>query len=305
MEHFVCLFPSIVLDKTMERPMNWCRIMDFVITFAIGLTFVAAHPALFSEDFKVTSAANHVKIMADKSIELILDKNSGAGFVSKHEYMFGLVSMKIKLVAGDSAGTVAAFYMSSDKEEVRDELDFEFLGNRSGQPYTVQTNVYTLGKGGREQRVNLWFDPSLEFHNYSILWNHYHILFSVDEIPIRVYKNNKARGVPFPRNQMMAIFSTLWQADNWATRGGIEKIDWRKAPFVAAYRDFEIDSCEFPGNTSCASNTKNWWEGLSYSNLSPNQVRLYEWVKMNHMIYDYCRDRSRYPEPPTECIAGI
>lgn len=290
----------------MEGQRNWCRRLDFLVIFAVCLVSVSARPASFLEDFKVTWADDHVKPMADKnSIDLVLDQNSGAGFASKHQYMFGLVSMKIKLVAGDSAGTVTAFYMISSKEEVRDELDFEFLGNRSGQPYTVQTNVFALGKGGREQRVNLWFDPSLAFHKYSIFWNHYHIVFSVDDIPIRVYKNNEARGVPFPRNQSMGIISTLWEADNWATRGGLEKIDWSKAPFVTSYRDFEIDSCQYPGNASCAVNSNNWWEGLSYSDLSPDQARLYKWVRNNYMVYDYCTDKSRYPLLLTECTTGI
>ncbi|KAK1401988.1 hypothetical protein POM88_001593 [Heracleum sosnowskyi] len=79
--------------------------------------------------------------------------------------------MKIKLIPGDSAGTVTAFYMNFDTNTIRDELDFEFLGNRTGQPYTVQTNVYAHGKGDRKQRVNLWFDPAAAFHTYSILWS--------------------------------------------------------------------------------------------------------------------------------------
>lgn len=58
----------------------------------------------------------------------------------------------------------------------RDELDFEFLGNRTGQPYTIQTNVYKSGIGGREMRHMLWFDPTQDFHTYSILWNTHRIV---------------------------------------------------------------------------------------------------------------------------------
>ncbi|KAK9098189.1 hypothetical protein Syun_025234 [Stephania yunnanensis] len=230
---------------------------------------------------------------------------SGCGFASKYKYLFGRVSMKIKLVPGDSAGTVTAFYMSSESNETRDELDFEFLGNRTGQPYTVQTNVFASGKGEREQRVNLWFDPSREFHDYSIFWSKRHIIFSVDDIPIRVYKNNVARGVPYPLSQPMGIYSTLWEADNWATRGGLEKIDWTKAPFYAYYKDFDIEGCTAAGQAECGRASNNWWDGPTYQQLDRVQARKYRWVRVNHMVYDYCTDRSRFPVPPPECLAGI
>ena len=55
----------------------------------------------------------------------------------------------------------------------------------------------------------------------------------MDEVPIRVYKNNEAKGIPFPKSQPMGVYSTLWEADDWATRGALEKINWSKAPFYA------------------------------------------------------------------------
>ncbi|RYR27594.1 hypothetical protein HN51_061205 [Arachis hypogaea] len=51
------------------------------------------------------------------------------------------------------------------------EFDFEFLGNTTGEPYSVKTNVYVNGVGNREQRLNLWFDPTKDFHSYSFFWN--------------------------------------------------------------------------------------------------------------------------------------
>lgn len=139
-----------------------------------------------------------------------------------------------------------------------------------------------------------------------LIWYfHFSCSFWVDEVPIRVYKNNEAKGVPFPKFQPMGVYSTLWEADDWATRGGLEKIDWSKAPFYAYYTDFDIEGCPMSGPTSCPLSRNNWWEGAPYQQLSPDQARKYHWVRMNHMIYDYCTDKSRYPVTPPECVAGI
>lgn len=64
----------------------------------------------------------------------------------------------------------------TSKGNTHDEVDFEFLGNKEGK-LAVQTNVFTNGKGNREQKLALWFDPSKDFHTYAILWNPYQIVY--------------------------------------------------------------------------------------------------------------------------------
>ncbi|XP_077225790.1 putative xyloglucan endotransglucosylase/hydrolase protein [Tasmannia lanceolata] len=258
----------------------------------------------FQKNYVPSWASDHIKyINGGSEAQVVLDKYSGTGFQSRGSYLFGHFSMRIKLVGGDSAGIVTAFYLSSETSE-HDEIDFEFLGNRTNQPYILQTNVFTGGKGDREQRTYLWFDPSKHYHSYSILWNMYQIVFFVDEIPIRIFKNSKDLGVRFPFNQPMKIYSSLWNADDWATRGGLEKTDWSKAPFIASYTSFHVDACDASSPQSaqvCSTRGKMWWDQKAFQDLDGLQYRRLMWVRKKYTIYNYCNDRTRYPGVPPEC----
>lgn len=277
----------------------------FVITVlvAASLIEVAAAAGGFYQNFDITWGAGRAKILSGgQLLSLTLDRASGSGFKSKNEYLFGKIDMQIKLVPGNSAGTVTAYYLSS-QGPTHDEIDFEFLGNTTGQPYTLHTNIFTQGKGNREQQFRLWFDPTKDFHTYSVLWNPQRIIFSVDGTPIREFKNLESIGIPFPKNQAMRLYSSLWDAEDWATQGGRIKTDWSKAPFLASYRNFNADACVWiNGRSSCrGSGTSSAWMGQQLD--ITNQQRL-QWVQRNYMIYNYCTDRQRFPQGfPKECTA--
>lgn len=276
--------------------------LSFVVCF-----FLAAYAGNFHQDFDLTWGDGRARILNNgQLLTLSLDKASGSGFQSKNEYLFGKIDMQLKLVPGNSAGTVTAYYLSS-KGSTWDEIDFEFLGNLSGDPYVLHTNVYSQGKGNREQQFYLWFDPTADFHTYSILWNPRRIIFSVDGTPIREFKNLESNGVPFPKSQPMRIYSSLWNADDWATRGGLVKTDWSKAPFTASYRNFNAKACVWRnGASSCSSSSSssstsknNAW--LSQELDITGQQKL-KWVQKNFMIYNYCTDTKRFPQGlPAEC----
>ncbi|XP_050920967.1 probable xyloglucan endotransglucosylase/hydrolase protein 23 isoform X2 [Lathyrus oleraceus] len=266
--------------------------ITFLLSQLLLASFMASYTAgNFYQNFDITWGDGRANILDNgQLLTLSLDKASGSGFQSKNEYLFGNIDMQLKLVPGNSAGTVTAYYLSS-KGSNWDEIDFEFLGNVSGQPYILHTNVFSQGKGNREQQFYLWFDPTADFHTYSILWNPQHIIFSVDGTAIREFKNMESKGVAFPKNQAMRIYSSLWNADDWATRGGLVKTDWNEGPFIASYRNFNAD----------ASSSNAWY---SQQLDSTSKERL-SWVQKNYMIYNYCNDTKRFPQGlPTECTAS-
>ncbi|KAH7572267.1 hypothetical protein JRO89_XS04G0229900 [Xanthoceras sorbifolium] len=203
--------------------------MAFLKTSLMILFFTAiifhhnAVNATISKSMYNNWGAHHSAITGD-DLQLVLDQSSGSGAQSKREFLFGSFEMLIKLVPGNSAGTVTAYYVSSTGSK-HDEIDFEFLGNISGQPYIIHTNIYTQGNGTREQQFYPWFHPTADFHNYTIHWNPTEVVWYVNSLPIHVFWNYENEGIAYPNKHGMRTYTSLWNADNWATRGGLVKID--------------------------------------------------------------------------------
>ncbi|EPS72815.1 hypothetical protein M569_01943, partial [Genlisea aurea] len=268
-----------------------------VLALLVAATSTAGN---FHTDVTINFGGQRANISDDGLIlSLTLDNYSGSGFVSNDRYLYGRFDVGMKLTAGDSAGTDTSFYLSSQGPN-HDEIDFEFLGNLSGQPYALQTNVYIDGTGNREQQIYLWFDPTQDFHTYTILWNSYNILYLVDGTPIRVFRNYTSERVDYPSTRPMNVYASLWDASDWATEGGKIKANYSDAPFTAYYRNYTSDGCAFEEGTNSSSCIANQtWDSLVLNSTGRSWI---DWTRENYMVYNYCDDTDRFPQGlPLEC----
>ncbi|KAJ7953396.1 Xyloglucan endotransglucosylase/hydrolase [Quillaja saponaria] len=274
---------------------------DFNVT---TIPFNHGYSHLFGE-------GNLVRSPDGKGVRLLLDRFTGSGFISSSMYQHGFFSANIKLPSGYTAGIVIAFYTSNGDvfEKSHDELDFEFLGNINGKPWRFQTNLYGNGSTnrGREERYRLWFDPTKEFHRYSILWTTKNIVFYIDEVPIREVIRNEAMGGDYP-SKPMSLYATIWDASNWATSGGRYKVNYKYAPFVSEFKDLVLEGCpldpiqEVPVAAMACAEKDDLLETKDYAFVTPERRLAMRRFRQRFMYYSYCYDILRYSVPPPECV---
>ncbi|KAG9153454.1 hypothetical protein Leryth_025744 [Lithospermum erythrorhizon] len=293
-----------------------------------------------NKSYNVLFGAQNINMASNgSSADLILDKYSGSGLASKNKYYHGFFNVALKLPSGYTSGVVVAFYglrICTKLEENlysynsififsvslvlylsnsdvypknHDEIDFELLGHEERRDWVLQTNLYGNGSvsTGREEKLSLWFDPTLAYHTYTILWNNHHIVFMVDNVPVREVIYNRAISLVYP-SKPMSIYLTIWDGSQWATHGGKYPVDYKYAPFIVSMSSVEIDGCiqQQNNNASTCSKSNNPSsldpiDGEEFVKLSEKQEMGMGWARKKHMFYSYCMDAPRYKVLPPEC----
>lgn len=95
-----------------------CRSLLLLLAGVAALLVGSMHlcEATLDEDIELIWGASHTYFFMDgetESLALSLDEQQGSCFRSKDTYLYGTISMDIKLVDGNSAGVVATVYVSS------------------------------------------------------------------------------------------------------------------------------------------------------------------------------------------------
>ncbi|CAN6242882.1 unnamed protein product [Urochloa humidicola] len=286
-----------------------------------GLPAINVTTMAFDEGYAPLFGHDNILRSADgRTVSLLLDRSTGSGFISSSMYHHGLFSASIKLPSDYTAGVVVAFYTSNGDvfEKRHDELDFEFLGNIRGKPWRVQTNLYGNGSvhRGREERYVLPFDPTTEFHRYSILWTPTSVAFYVDDVPVREVRRRAAMGGDFP-SKPMSLYVTVWDASTWATAGGRYRVNYRYGPFVASFTDLALVGCRaddpirmVAGGERCGGGGGGEEEKeVVVARLRASDVAVMTVEKLQamrrfreqNMVYSYCYDTRRYPTALPEC----
>ncbi|KAH1198149.1 putative xyloglucan endotransglucosylase/hydrolase protein 33 [Glycine max] len=261
--------------------------------------------------FSKTFGAKNIQFLSNGStVTLALDKISGSGLVSQSRYSYGFFSAAIKLPSGLSPGVVVAFYLSnSDKfPHNHDEIDIELLGHDKRNDWVIQTNIYANGSvsTGREEKFYFWFDPTQQYHYYSILWNSYHTVFLVDNIPVREFIHSNTYPSIYP-SKPMSVYATIWDGSEWATHGGKYPVNYKYAPFVVSFAQIELSGCISDPTAPVSSCSKASSSGLDpvngpeFTKLSQQQIAAMDWARRKLMFYSYCNDRSRFKVMPPEC----
>lgn len=120
---------------------------------------------------------------------------------TKERYSYGKYEASIKAAKGVGVNTTFFTYAGYPSKTVHDEIDFEFLGKDTTK---VQVNYWVDGKQN-PKIIDLGFDASKEFHDYSFVWSPSKIKWFIDGKLVHETKD----GADMPTHPQNLFFS-LW-----------------------------------------------------------------------------------------------
>ncbi|CAK9201278.1 unnamed protein product [Sphagnum troendelagicum] len=193
----------------------------------------------------------------------------------------------------------------SSNGATHDELDFEFLGNITGQPYILQTNVpmvlVTESNGSTFGSTQLQISNttlSIGTKTMSCSW--------WTMCPFECSRTTRTWGCHISTARRWQCAQVCGTDLNGPPKAAESKIDWQYAPFIATYEGSNVDGCAVQNNNNlagCAVASSNKWAQAPA--LTWHQTNQLKWIRHRYLVYNYCTDKMRYPTPPTECGTSI
>ncbi|GJP52061.1 hypothetical protein CLOM_g11168 [Closterium sp. NIES-68] len=222
----------------------------------------------------------------DGTVAISAHWNKVGAFDSYGQYQYGIFSVRMKMPAGYSGGIIPCFYLISGNnagyKDIHDEIDFEILGAKNPREMIIHTNLISGGQTNLEQ-FTFPFDPSADFHTYTLIYSPRFIVWRIDDTPIRVTLNQP--GKPFPSSPVQ-VRASIWDASSWSPL----KPNWGNGKVTAKFRDFDLTmACPVPptGKRPACADEKNRRKAPWLFNLPPRQIRKFKEFRKGHVKASY------------------
>ncbi len=128
-------------------------------------------------------------------------------------------NVEVSLRTPEAPGSISAFFLYEFVRRRNDEIDIEILNDESPE---ILFTTWVAGKQTNHVRLELSFDPTVDFHNYRIEWSRNRVRFLVDGELMQEW----TEGIP---RDAMYVMSNAW----WPT--------WMNGPTLNEARTHEID----------------------------------------------------------------